>query len=48
MNKIVKNFLLVGKKFMPERYLKQLGFTYSACGPFPKNKVIWCMGILKI
>ena len=23
---------------MPERHLKQLGFTYSACGPFTKNK----------
>ena len=23
---------------MPEMYLKQLGFTYSACGPFTKNK----------
>ena len=25
-------------KFMPEMYLKQSGFTYSACGPFTKNK----------
>ena len=23
---------------MPGRHLKQLGFTYSACGPFTKNK----------
>ena len=23
---------------MPEMHLKQLGFTYSACGPFSKNK----------
>ena len=23
---------------MPERHLKQLSFTYSACGPFTKNK----------
>ena len=23
---------------MPEMYLKQPGFTYSACGPFNKNK----------
>ena len=23
---------------MPEMHLKQLGFTYSACGPFTKNK----------
>ena len=32
------NFLLVGNKFMPQMHLKQLGFTYSACGPFTKNK----------
>ena len=23
---------------MPEIHLKQPGFTYSACGPFTKNK----------
>ena len=34
MNEIVNNVLLVGDKFMPEMYLKQQGFTYSACGPF--------------
>ena len=34
MNKL----LLVGDKFMPEKHLKQLGFTYSACGSFTKNK----------
>ena len=38
MNKIVIIFLLVGDRFMPERHLKQPGFTYSACGPFTKNK----------
>ena len=38
MNKIVNKFLLVGDKFMSEVHLKQLGFTYSACGPFIKNK----------
>ena len=38
MNKIVNKFLLVGDKFMPEMHLKQLGFTYSACAPFTKNK----------
>ena len=27
-----------GDKFMPEMHLKQPGFTYSACGPFTKNK----------
>ena len=25
-------------KFIPEMYVKQPGFTYSACGPFTKNK----------
>ena len=38
MNEIVNNFSLVGIKFMPEMHLKQPGFTYSAFGPFTKNK----------
>ena len=44
MNEIVKKFLLASDKFMPEMHLKQpavlgkLGFTYSTCGPFTKNK----------
>ena len=38
MNEIVNTLLLVGDKFMPEMHLKQPGFTYSACGPFTKNK----------
>ena len=38
MNEIVKDFLLVGDIFMPEMHLRQPGFTYSACGPFTKNK----------
>ena len=38
MNEIVNKFLLAGDKFMPGMHLKQLGFTYSACGPFTKNK----------
>ena len=38
MNEIVNRFLLVGDKFMPEMHLKQPGFTYSASGPFTKNK----------
>ena len=38
MNAIVNNLSLAGDKFMPEIHLKQLGFTYSACGPFTKNK----------
>ena len=44
MNEIVNMFLLAGDKFMLEMHLKQPtslgkpGFTYSACGPFTKNK----------
>ena len=38
MNEIVYKFLLADDKFMPEMHLKQPGFTYSACGPFTKNK----------
>ena len=38
MNEIVNTFLLAGDKFMPEMHLKQPGFTYSACGPFTRNK----------
>ena len=38
MNEIIKTFLLVGDKFMPEMHLRQPGFTYSPCGPFTKNK----------
>ena len=38
MNEIANKFLLVRDKCLPEIHLKQLGFTYSACGPFTKNK----------
>ena len=38
MNKIINKLLLAGDIFMPEMHLKQPGFTYSACGPFTKNK----------
>ena len=38
MNKIVNKFVLTDDKFMSEMHLKQLGFTYSASGPFTKNK----------
>ena len=38
MNEIVNKFLLASDKFMPAMHLKQPGFTYSACGPFTKNK----------
>ena len=37
MNEILNKFLLAGDKFMSEMYFKQPGFTYSACGPFPKR-----------
>ena len=38
MNEIVNTFLLAGDKFMPEIHLKEPGSTYSACGPFARNK----------
>ena len=38
MKDIINKFLLAGDKFMPEMHLRQPGFTYSACGPFTKNK----------
>ena len=38
MNEIVNTFLLAGNKFRPEMHLKQPRYTYSACGPFTKNK----------
>ena len=38
MKETINKFLLVGDKFMPEMHLKQSGFTYSACGPFTRNK----------
>ena len=38
MNEIVNKFCLAGDKFKPEMHLRQNQFTYSACGPFNKNK----------
>ena len=38
MNEIVNKFLLAGDKSMPEMHFKQPWLTYSACGPFTKNK----------
>ena len=38
MNAIVNKVLLAGDKFMPEMYLRQPGFAYSACRPFTKIK----------
>ena len=38
MNKIVKDFLLAGDKFLPKMHLRQYGFTYSAVEHLQKNK----------
>ena len=38
MDDMINKFLLAGDKFMPEMHIRQPGFTYSACGPFNKNK----------
>ena len=38
MNDIIYTFLSAGDKFMPEMHLRQPQFTYSAWGPFTKNK----------
>ena len=37
MNNTISKLLLGGDKFMPEIYLRQPQFTYSACGPFTKR-----------
>ena len=37
-NATVIKLLIAGDRFMPEMHLNQLGFTYSGCGPFTKNK----------
>ena len=38
MNDLISKFLLAGDKFMAEMYHRRPGFSYSACGPFTKNK----------
>ena len=38
MNETVKKFLLAEINCMPEKDLKQPGFTYSAFSPFTKSK----------
>ena len=38
MNSIANKILLAGEIFMPEMHLRHPGFTYSASGPFTKNK----------
>ena len=40
MNDIGNKSLLAKDKFMLEIHLRHPGFTYSACGPFTKNKEI--------
>ena len=37
MNETVNKVLLAGAKFTPETYLRQRGFTYSACSTFTKK-----------
>ena len=37
---MVNKLLLAEDKFISEMHLRQLGFTYSACGWFTKNKEI--------
>ena len=38
MDEVLNNFLLLGNKFVSKMHLRQPGFTYSASGPFRKNK----------
>ena len=38
INESANNFLLASDTFMPELYLRQLGFAYSACVAFTMNK----------
>ena len=38
MNENANKILLAGDKCMPKMHLRQPRFTYSACGPFTKNK----------
>ena len=38
MNDIVNKFFLAGDKFMPEIYLRQPRFAYSACELYSKSK----------
>ena len=38
MNEIVNKLLLTGDRFLPEKHLKQPGFTYDTCELFTKIK----------
>ena len=37
MNEIINKNLLTEDRFMPEIHLRELRFTYIACGHFTKN-----------
>ena len=39
INKIANKFLLNGDKFLLKLHLKQLGFTYRACGTSTKTSL---------
>ena len=47
MNEIVNKFLLAKDKFTAEMHLRQLGFTFSSCESFTKNKEIIKKYIMK-
>ena len=38
MNEIVKTFLMMADKLMPEMHLKETEFTNSSCDPFTRKK----------
>ena len=38
MNNVINKFLLAGDRFIPEIYLRQSQFIYSACDPFTRHK----------
>ena len=38
MTNTINKLLLAGDKFMPEIHLRQLQFSYSACGSFTKHE----------
>ena len=37
MNKVINQILLAADKFIPEIYLRQLGFIYIDCGRFNRS-----------
>ena len=38
MKNLINKFLLADDKFMPDMYLRQPQFVYSACGPFTRHQ----------